>query len=135
MVAVADHDPARNEELNRRGIPTAPAEKSDVLGNRLEVKELLWAKKIRVHPRCQYLVKDWRSASWDPKKTNEIDEKICTWGHYDAEAAARYLIRELKKVERAEPKKNPHEGGDPLSYMAHQMMEKRRMEANGDIPW
>ena len=129
LSGVADHEPDRNEELNRRGIPTSPAEKSDVLGNRLEIKEALFKGKIRVSPRCKFLIKDWRSASWDPKKTNELDEKICNWGHYDAEAAARYLFRGLKTIEAREPEVNPHAGLHDLSAMAYELNQRRKHDA------
>jgi hypothetical protein len=129
LIGVADHEPDRNEELNRRGIPCSPAEKTNVLGNRLEIKEALMKGKIKVDPRCQMLIKDWRSATWNPKKTNEIDERICTWGHYDAEAAARYLFRGLKSVEEVEPERNPHEGNHDLSAMAYNLNKRRKSDA------
>jgi hypothetical protein len=86
--------------------------------------------KIKVDPRCQMLIKDWRSATWNPKKTNEIDERICTWGHYDAEAAARYLFRGLKSVEEVEPERNPHQGNHDLSAMAYNLNKRRKQDAN-----
>jgi hypothetical protein len=101
LQAVADHEPDRIEELQRRGIPCGNANKVDVLGNRVQIKELLHFDKIRIHPRCQYLIKDLQSATWHSdvdSKREDIDQRNCDWGHYDAEAAFRYLIRELSNI-------------------------------------
>lgn len=92
---VGDHDPARNEELIRRGIPVANADKIDVLGARSQIKELLYFGKLKIHPRCVNLIRDLNAASWDQKKDGEIDYDVCTWGHFDSEAALRYLVRML----------------------------------------
>lgn len=105
--SVADHDPARIKELQLRGIPCSNADKVDVLGNRIQGKELFFFDRIRIHPRCQYLRRDLDAATWHPEKADkgELDESQCTWGHFDAEAAFRYLIRrfaELREVEKAD---------------------------------
>jgi hypothetical protein len=99
--AVADHDPMRIAELQRRGIPCSNADKSDVLGCRIQIKELLWKDKIRIHPRCKNLIRDLKSISWntDTKtKREDANYNDCTWGHYDAEAALRYLVRNLLEI-------------------------------------
>ena len=98
---VADHEPDRIAELQRRGIPCGNAEKVDVLGNRLQIKELLHFDKIRIHPRCKFLIRDLQSATWNAdvqSKREDIDFTQCDWGHYDAEAAFRYLIRNLSEI-------------------------------------
>lgn len=126
--AVADHDPAKNEELNMRGIACGMANKINILGARLEIKEMLWKKKIRIHPRCQYLIRDLRAAVWDTKsasKEGEIDYNQCTWGHFDAEAALRYLVRELSRFEKEKPEENPHKDDD-VSAAAWEMMKRRQ---------
>jgi hypothetical protein len=126
IAAVADHEPARNEELCRRGIPCAPADKADFLGSVLEVKEHIFKGKVVISPRCTDLKRDLLAAQWHPKKTNELDEGVCSWGHYDALSAFRYLLRECKTVESVEPVKNPVID-DPLSAMA---WEERRRNAS-----
>jgi len=103
MACVADHDLARNEELLRRGIPCALADKTNVLGARMQVKEALYFDKIKIHPRCEYLIRDLETASWDSKKDGEIDYKQCTYGHFDMESTLRYLIRMFSDVEEKEP--------------------------------
>lgn len=103
MSCVADHDPARIEELHRRGIPCGNAAKANVLGNRIQIKELLWKNEIVIHPRCKHLIMDLKSMEWDSKtKREDANYSKCTWGHYDAEAALRYLIRELSEISSVE---------------------------------
>lgn len=126
FAAVADHDPKSIDELNLRGIPCGPANKVNVRGNRMEIKELLWAKRIVIHPRCKYLIRDLQTAAWDTKKEGEIDYSSCSWGHYDAEAAFRYLVRELSKAENDEPIENPHATMDEVS--AREWFARRRTE-------
>jgi hypothetical protein len=126
FAAVADHDPAKNGELNRRGIPCTNAEKSDTLGNRLQVKEKFYKNEIFVHPRCKMTIKDMGSAVWDTKKLNEIDYSQCTWGHFDCEAAVRYLIRGLSEFEEDKPIENPHIGADDISAAAWEMAQRRK---------
>jgi len=99
FTAVGDHDPAKIEELVRHGIAVAPANKANVLGQRMQIKTLFKNDKLFVHPRCTNLIRDLQSATWDPKKEGEIQYSNCTWGHYDGEAALRYLIRELSTFE------------------------------------
>lgn len=100
---VADHDPRSNKELEIAGIHVTPVDKSNVYGNRLEVKTLLKNNLLYVHPRCEYLIRDLSQAQWDPKKEGEIDYKNCSYGHYDAEAALRYLVRAFKTNEADSP--------------------------------
>lgn len=104
-VAVADHEPDRIAELHKRKIACSNADKSNVLGVRLQIKELFWRDKIRIHPRCRYLIKDLSAMSWDKNKESkreDADYSECTWGHYDAEAAFRYLIRNLSNIAETE---------------------------------
>jgi hypothetical protein len=103
LVTVADHDLARNEELLLRGIACAQASKTNVMGARMTIKELLWKGQIKIHPRCVNLRRDLDAAVWDAKKEGEIDYGQCTWGHFDAEACLRYLLRELRTTEAEDP--------------------------------
>jgi len=99
--SVADHDPSRIRELQLRGIPCSNADKVDVLGNRIQGKELFFFNRIKINPRrCPYLVRDLQAAVWHAEKSDkgELDESQCTWGHFDAEAAFRYLIRKFSEV-------------------------------------
>jgi phage terminase large subunit len=107
VAAVADHDPKSIEELNQRGIPCGNADKVNVLGNRLQVKELLFRNRLLIHPRCEMLIRDLQAATWDPKKPEDIDYSQCSWGHFDAEAALRYLIREYSGFEAERPTELP----------------------------
>jgi hypothetical protein len=106
LVTVADHDLARNQELQLRGIACGQASKTNVMGARMTIKEMLWQGKLKIHPRCHYLIRDLDAAVWDVKKEGEIDYSQCTWGHFDAEASLRYLLRELSNIEKDEPERD-----------------------------
>lgn len=124
LAGVGDHEEDRIEELIRRGIPCAKANKSNVMGVRMQIKELFWEKRILIHPRCKNLIRDLQAAIWHKKKEGEIDESACTWGHFDAEAALRYLVREMFGFEKEVPENNPHEGLDEASARA--WVERRK---------
>lgn len=125
FVCVADHDLARNDELQKRGISTHLADKVNVAGNRIQIKEKLWKNQIVIHPRCTNLLKDIQHATWHPKKEGELDNSVCTWGHWDMEAALRYLVRGLDTHEAEEPEVNPHSGLDQASARAWQIQRDR----------
>lgn len=122
LAGVADHDPARIVELTNRGIPCANADKTNILGARMEIKEALWFSRIKFHPRCVNTLRDLHAASWDNKKDGEIDYDQCTWGHFDGEAALRYLIRMLKEAEAEEPEQQTVAAYDTASAAAQEMM-------------
>lgn len=127
--SVADHEADRIEELNRRGIICSNANKVNILGARLQIKEMMWAEKIKIHPRCKNLIRDLHACVWDVKKSKdgEIDYSQCSWGHFDAEAALRYMVREFADFERDMPDLNPFKNTDIISskewLMRRQLME------------
>jgi hypothetical protein len=90
---VGDHDPKAIEELNREGVNCSPADKVNVQGNRLQIKTILKQDRCFIHPRCVWLRKDLEAAQWDGENDGEINYSTCTWGHFDGEAAMRYLVR------------------------------------------
>lgn len=123
FACVSDHDPAKIEELNRRGIQAGLANKVNIMGARMQIKEMFWKDRIKIHPRCKHLIRDLNAAVWETKKATkegEIDYSQCTWGHFDAEAALRYLVRELSNFESKKPERNPHVEDD-LSAAAWNM--------------
>jgi hypothetical protein len=128
FAAVGDHEEDRNEELTRGGIPVTKADKVNVLGNRLQIKTRLYQKKILIHPRCQYLIKDLKSATWHEKKEGDLDYSKCSWGHYDAEAALRYLIRAFDGYEECPPVVNPHIGINDAAARAWDMQRRALLD-------
>jgi hypothetical protein len=122
VAGVADHDLARNVELNRRGIPCANADKANVMGARMQIKEMLYFSRIRFHPRCEMTLRDLDAAAWDNKKDGDLDYKQCSWGHLDGEAALRYLVRMLDEAEAQKPDENPHASYDTASEAAHEIL-------------
>jgi hypothetical protein len=131
FAAVGDHDTAKNEELNRAQIDVSSAAKSNVLGVRLQIATAFYLDRIHIHPRCKNLIRDLEAACWNEKKDGELDDSQCTWGHFDAEAALRYLIRELGHFEKDKPEENPHAGRDDASARAW-AMRKRRERGDDD---
>ncbi len=125
FAAVADHDTARVEELNLRGIPCGLAKKVNVLGNRMQIKEMLYNDRILIHPRCKFLIRDLETAVWSSKKEGELDYGQHTYNHADAEAALRYLVRELSEAETERPEENPHIGVDQVSARAWNLTRQR----------
>lgn len=125
IACVADHDLARNEELNRRGIPCANADKVNVMGARMQIKEMLYFSRIKIHPRCVWLRRDLEAASWDSKKDGELDYTQCSWGHLDMESSLRYLVRMLSDSEADKPDVNPNAAFDSASAIAHDMWRNR----------
>ncbi len=125
FAAVADHDTARVEELNLRGIPCGLAKKVNVLGNRMQIKEMLYNDKIIIDPRCKFLIRDVETAVWNVKKEGELDYSQFTYNHGDAEAALRYLVRELSSAETEAPDVNPHVGSDQVSARAWNLTRQR----------
>lgn len=127
FAAAADHDPARIEELRLRGIVCANADKVNVHGVRMQIKEAFFKGRLFIHQRCTYLRKDLLAATWHAKKENEIDDSQCSWGHFDAEAALRYLIRELSSIKEQEPKSLPV--SDDASMAAYEEILKRSQQS------
>lgn len=95
LMCFGDHDPKSIDELTRYGLPIAPADKTNTLGQRMDIKTLLKRDRLYIHPRCKMTLRDLQTAPWDQKKHGDIDYKKCSWGHFDAEAAMRYLIRSI----------------------------------------
>lgn len=111
FVGTADHEEDRTQVLLDFGLEVGKADKRSTFGSRMKVKERLYFKTLVIDPvNCPNLMKDLQAAVWDQKKDGEIDYTQCTWGHFDAEAALRYLIEECTGNERLKPIKNPHEG-------------------------
>lgn len=123
---VGDHDIARNAELISRGIDVALADKVNVMGARMQIKEALYFDRLEVHPRCKNLIRELESATWHVKKEGELDESQDSVGHFDCEATLRYLIRMLSQAEAEKPDDNPHDAMDAASARAHEMWRSRQ---------
>jgi len=108
MLCVADHDLARIEELNRRKIACGQAKKTNIMGALIQIKEMFYFDTLRVHPRCTHLIRELESATWEPKKGEDIDYSSISQGHGDAIATLRYLVRELSGHEPARALESPH---------------------------
>lgn len=126
---VADHEMDRNQELVNRGLGVSPADKVDVLGNRIQIKERLFKNTIYFdRHRCPNTRKDLFAAVWNEKKEGDLDYNQCSWGHFDAEAALRYLVRAFDEYEADEPIKNPHQATDDAAARAWEQERLRDVD-------
>lgn len=100
-VFYCDHDSDMIEDLQNHGISCVKVDKRDRFASRMTVKEEFYFRRLYINPlRCDYLIKEVSSAVWDEKKMNEMNESgDPNRGHWDSEAALRYLVRG-GKVER-----------------------------------
>ena len=91
---------------------------------------MFFFNEVLIHPRCTYLRRDLDAAVWHPEKADkgEIDESQCTWGHFDAEAAFRYLIRRFSELREPEPEELPNVHIDQLSAGAVLDIQRRMRE-------
>lgn len=96
------------EEMNNRGMCVTYADKLDTFACRLSLKEAFYLKKILIHPmKCEKLCKELHQASWSEKIKDEMEYSgDPNNGHYDSEAAFRYLWRGAK-LERERPEAVP----------------------------
>jgi phage terminase large subunit-like protein len=60
-----------------------------------EVRELIKAGKLYVHPRCRMLIGNLRAGIWNDKRRSF--ERNATYGHFDHLAALVYLVRNLDR--------------------------------------
>lgn len=126
LTMVADHEADRIEELTRRKIPCGMADKVNVMGARIQIKELLYFDRIKIHPRCKNLIRELTSATWHEKKEGELDPSQDSIGHYDAEAALRYLTRMLSDFTETEPDEGQSPAGmDQFTALAHELQRRR----------
>jgi len=101
--ACGDHEPDRMDTLREHGIPVVNAVKRQPLVARTNIKELLYFDRIKFHPKCKNTIEELKSAVWDGKKDGEIDYDMTpNKGHYDCEAALRYLADTFKILHRKE---------------------------------
>lgn len=129
-VSTGDHEQDRNDALSSFGINVLKADKRSVFGSRMKIKIRLWNKTLIVDPiKCPHLHRELQTATWDDDKDGEIDYEQAPEGHFDAEAALRYLVEEFDKLEKRKPEDNPHEL-DELSARAY--IEARLREQNKD---
>ncbi len=96
-----------------------------------KVKSLFFYNKIKIADRCKMLRRDLEAGVWHPTKEGEIDDSQCTWGHFDAEAAFRYLIRTFSDVVEVEPEPPALSEIDQLS--AGLWIEEKRRIIEGMI--
>lgn len=125
LAMTADHEEDRIEELNRRGMPCGKADKVNVLGARIQIKELLYFDRLLIHPRCKNLIRELETATWHEKREGELDPTQDSIGHFDAEAALRYLVRQLSDFTETAPDNPAPVGVDQFTALATEMNRRR----------
>lgn len=136
-----DVDEELLEEMNTRGMKVTYADKLDTFACRLSIKEALYLKKILVSPiHCKELIAEVLQATWSEKKIDDMEYSgDPNNGHYDSEAAFRYLWRGAK-LERERPESVPeHAKEDPNSAMIWKERKEarkliREREKHGTMP-
>lgn len=125
MAGVGDHDPAKNNELISRGIEVGLADKVNVLGARLQIKEALYFDRIKFHPRCVNIIRELQNCTWAVNKGKTDNKGDIDYSqdeaHHDAEATLRYLIRALSESEAEQPVVLPYVSTDAATARAHEM--------------
>lgn len=80
--------------LINHGIPFTPVDKSDQkLAMVSELRTMVNAGRVIIHPRCIETIGCLRSAVWDKNRTTYARSLV--YGHYDALDALIYLVRHL----------------------------------------
>lgn len=101
---LSDVEPRLVSDLwNLYQLSFTPVTNKDVMGDVAWLRQMVSARKLVIHPRCEHLVRQLREATWNNKATDfERTEKH---GHYDLVAALKYLCRNIV------PTHNPYPAG------------------------
>lgn len=98
-------------DLSRRGVHFIPTEKQDKDAYLGEVRLMVQARKIIIHPKCKTLINHMRGAQWD--KNHKSFKRSPNGHHYDAVDALLYLVRNLNRS------RNPYPPGYRYSQMGN----------------
>jgi hypothetical protein len=60
-----------------------------------ELRMFVGAGKLKIHPRCEFLIGCLKFGVWKDKKLRQMFAESKKWGHYDALAAIMYGVRNL----------------------------------------
>lgn len=83
-------------------LPFMPARKDDLIAMVNQARLWVSAGRVRVHPRCKYLIGCLRNGIWNDNRDDWAH--TMTWGHFDALAALIYLIRIIDVVTNPIPR-------------------------------
>jgi hypothetical protein len=93
------------QDLKPYGIQLLPTPKDDSLGARNRARGRIGRGGVRIHPRCQVLLRTLKTALWNQKRTDFArNDEI---GHADAWAALIYFNRNAAFEENPQPKSEP----------------------------
>jgi uncharacterized protein YihD (DUF1040 family) len=83
-------------------LPFMPARKDDLIAMVNQARLWVSAGRVRVHPRCKYLLGCLKNGVWNNNRDDWAH--TMTWGHFDALAALIYLIRIVDVVTNPIPR-------------------------------
>lgn len=108
FLRVSDNNLIMINDLQRlHNLTFVPTDKSDADGALNQVRMMISAKKIIIHPRCKDLISHMQNATWNRsrKSYERAKDDRQRWHHYDAVDALKYLIRNVSWA------KNPYPPG------------------------
>lgn len=83
-------------------LPFTPARKDDLIAMVNQARLWVGAGRVRVHPRCKYLIGCLKNGIWN--KNRDDWAHTMTWGHFDALAWLIYMIRTVDVVTNPIPR-------------------------------
>lgn len=129
VACYSDHDEEVIDELRALHVPVDQADKINPFAARLSLKNAFYFDQIEVDPlKCAKLVLEVGAAAWHEKIADEMDERgDPNSGHWDSEAALRYLWRG-SKLEQERPEQTPKhlDTGDENERLAWEMRRGAR---------
>lgn len=94
------------------GLQFHPTDKDNKLAQINELRVMVQAKRIIIHPRCKELISHLRNAVWDDT-TKDTFARIEGFGHFDAVDALVYMLRNVRRNH------NPFPVGKAYSHETH----------------
>jgi hypothetical protein len=109
------------------GIPFAPTQKDDKESQVNELRRFVAAERVRIHPRCHYLIQDLKTTIWNKQRTGW--ERTADGHHGDGVDALLYMLRNAPR--NVNPLPPQFATVDPLTHLLPE--EEPEMGAAG--PW
>lgn len=91
----------------------SPCRKDDAEAALNQLRMAIQRKEVEIHPRCKTLISHLHYGTWNANRTSFSRPDDARYGHWDAIAAATYLVRHVARH------RNPHPG------VTHEMLDGR----------
>jgi phage terminase large subunit len=106
--------------VSKNKINFTPANKDDKIAAINNLRSLLSARKVIIHPRCVNLIRHCRNVKWDSKTNRVRFARSPDCGHYDGVDALVYLVRHMIYT------KNPYPANYQLDLSTLSMNDQLR---------